>query len=158
MDGTPLHHLPSAREATYDPKASSIFIVQHDVFEDLSDKEIQRIFRHRHILVRGTPGKPLKFDASGLSTLAPLHKRAQFQGMMVPFLTILSNIFPSVAELRGAEGHEDLLRVSTLGELLKAASGSERRILNGLDFPLTHLSRPPPPRFRSVFLFPYKCA
>ena len=45
----------------------------------------------------------------------------------------------------------NLLRTGTLNDLLESTRDEgKRRILNGLDFPMGHLSLPPPPRFRHV--------
>ena len=72
QDGCPLHHLPSARAKEYSPAASSIFIVNASDFMQMSAKEIQGIFRHRHILVQGVPTDPMAFNLEGLSTLGSL--------------------------------------------------------------------------------------
>jgi hypothetical protein len=46
---------------------------------------------------------------------------------------------------------KDLLRSSTLYEMLESVRDEgKQRILNGLDFPMGHLSLPPPPQFRQV--------
>jgi hypothetical protein len=46
---------------------------------------------------------------------------------------------------------KDLLRAGTLYEMLESVRDERKqRILNGLDFPMGHLSLPPPPRFRQV--------
>jgi hypothetical protein len=50
-----------------------------------------------------------------------------------------------------AEKGEDLLCTGTLQELLESTRDEgKKRFLNGLDFPMGHLSLPPPPRFRYV--------
>jgi hypothetical protein len=78
--GTPLHRLESSRSTQYDPDASSIFIVEHSEFEAMPPRQIQEIFRKRHILVRNSPGAKLEFDIEGLSTLGSLDKQYYFQG------------------------------------------------------------------------------
>jgi hypothetical protein len=80
VDGVPLHHLLPARSRNFDPLASSIFIIPWAEFMKMPNVEIQQIFRHRHILVTGTPTDPMNFDEEGLSTLAPLHQKNVFQG------------------------------------------------------------------------------
>ena len=46
---------------------------------------------------------------------------------------------------------KDLLRTGTLYEMLESVRDEgKQRILNGLDFPMGHLSLPPPPQFRQV--------
>jgi hypothetical protein len=76
----PPHRLPSARKAAYDPDGSSIYIVEHSKFEKFKPGKIQEIFRHRHILVRNTPGRGLEFDSEGLSTIGSMKKEVCFQG------------------------------------------------------------------------------
>jgi hypothetical protein len=58
-----------------------------------------------------------------------------------------------VGELKGKKGKSHLLRTGTLESLLHAAVDQNplaRRILNGLDFQLGHLSLPPLPQIRSL--------
>jgi hypothetical protein len=78
--GVPKHRLPAARSREFDPDASSIFVTSWDDFAEIPSKEIQEIFRHRHILVSPTPTQTLNFDEEGLSTLAPLNQRCVVQG------------------------------------------------------------------------------
>jgi hypothetical protein len=80
VNGVPKHRLPSAMSPQYDRKASAIFIVRWADFIQMPALEIQEQFRHRHILVTGTPTTPMNFDEEGLSTLAPLHQKNVFQG------------------------------------------------------------------------------
>jgi hypothetical protein len=80
VNGVPPHCLPPSRSHNFDPMASSIFIIQWAEFMKMRNLEIQQIFRHRHILVTGTPTDPMNFDEEGLSTLAPLHQKNVFQG------------------------------------------------------------------------------
>jgi hypothetical protein len=54
-----------------------------------------------------------------------------------------------VAELRGVDGEDDLIRAGTLQDLHVAGTDDTKlRILNGLDFPLGYTSVAPPPRYR----------
>jgi hypothetical protein len=78
--GVPKHRLASARSPTFDPKASAIFVVSWDDFLKIPPKDIQDIFRRRHILITETPVSTLEFNEEGLSTLAPLHQKNVFQG------------------------------------------------------------------------------
>jgi hypothetical protein len=78
--GPPLHRRETSRLTNYNPKESSIFIVESRDFEEMAPRKIQEIFRHRHILVRNSPGARLDFDHDGLSTLGPLDKEFYFQG------------------------------------------------------------------------------
>jgi hypothetical protein len=64
------------------------------------------------------------------------------------FASIVHAHFAVVAEMR-KDVSGDLLRNATLYELLDATRNEgQRRILNGLNFPMGHLSLPPPPRFK----------
>lgn len=85
QDDVPLHRLPLARDPAYQPDRllglqSKIFIVEWTDFNKMEARQIQDIFRHRHILVRNWPEKTLKFDRAGLSMLAPMYKQTSFQG------------------------------------------------------------------------------
>jgi hypothetical protein len=54
-----------------------------------------------------------------------------------------------VAEFRGATGKSNLLGSGSLEDLLEATTDeSKRRIINGLDFPMGHMSLIPPTQFR----------
>ena len=76
----PLHHLPSAKKEEYDPKASCIFIVEHDVFVKMTDFEIQEIFRNRHILVTHVPHEDIQVDAEGMGVFGSLSEKRDVQG------------------------------------------------------------------------------
>ena len=80
VQGRPLHHLPTARSKTYDPSGSSIFVTPWASFKAMSVKEIQDVFRHRHILVLDAPVEQVKFDRDGLETLGSLHLSRTVQG------------------------------------------------------------------------------
>jgi hypothetical protein len=80
QDGRPLHHLPSARSKENSDGASSIFVVDHAVFSQMSGKDIQEIFRERHILVLGVPTEQMGFNPEGLATMGSLMTPRQGQG------------------------------------------------------------------------------
>jgi hypothetical protein len=80
--GVPKHHLETARSLQLSPNASSVFVVTWDDFLNIPSRQVQDIFRHRHILVTKTPIPTLKFDEEGLSTLAPLQQKCFFQGSL----------------------------------------------------------------------------
>jgi hypothetical protein len=82
VNGLPLHRLPNARDKLA-TEGSDIFIVEHSEFENMDPKEIQDIFRRRHILVINVPGKPMQFDRKGLSTIGPFKKQVPMQGEIV---------------------------------------------------------------------------
>jgi hypothetical protein len=63
-----------------------------------------------------------------------------------------------VAELRGVNGENDLIRAGTLRDLHIAGTDEDQhRILNGLDFPLGYSSVPAPPHHRSVGMLSPHC-
>jgi hypothetical protein len=82
INEVPRHRLPSAREREVQDGQSMIFVVEWKDFNEMEAREIQDIFRHRHILVRNWPEKTLKFDHAGLSMLAPMTKKKSFQGKL----------------------------------------------------------------------------
>jgi hypothetical protein len=81
QNGTPLHHLDSARSLDYDPQASHFFVTTPEQLEKLTTQEIQEIFRHRHILIPGPPPRDFHFDSQGLATLGSLTAPRQIQGI-----------------------------------------------------------------------------
>jgi hypothetical protein len=80
VSGRPRHHLPDARKTEFSPDSSSIFVVDFADFDKMEGKDIQEVFRKRHILVLGDPGPTLKFDRAGLSTLGSMKKTICMQG------------------------------------------------------------------------------
>ena len=80
QDGRPLHHQASARCSKNSPGASSIFVVDFASFSHMSGREIQDIFRERHILVVGVPNEQMSFNVEGLATLGSLVLPRQGQG------------------------------------------------------------------------------
>jgi hypothetical protein len=82
-DGKPLHHLPSAREATWNgdnTDQSSIFMIDYVDFLKKDAGTLQEIFRHRHILVLGTPQEDESFSLAALSKLGRLDRIIEMQG------------------------------------------------------------------------------
>lgn len=80
-DGKPLHHLDSARALEYDPQASHFFVTSAESFDKLEAKEVQNIFRNRHILIPGSASEEyIKFDHRGLATVGSLHVERDIQG------------------------------------------------------------------------------
>jgi hypothetical protein len=85
VQGRAPHRLHTARSKTYDPRVSSIFVTQWASFKAMSAREIQEIFRHRHILVLDAPVEQLNFDRDGLETLGSLHLSRTVQGKLRTF-------------------------------------------------------------------------
>jgi hypothetical protein len=56
-NGLPPHLQPDAKSMSYEPGSaqSRIFVASHSEFSSLRDRDIQRILRHRLILVHGNP-------------------------------------------------------------------------------------------------------
>src|ERR1700678_2626578 len=83
-EGRPQFHDPSARSLNYDPEGSSIFIVYYSTFLSMHPSQIQKVVRHRHILVSNVPTDKMEFDLEGLSSIGSLSKRISIQGNMNP--------------------------------------------------------------------------
>jgi hypothetical protein len=90
--GVPPHRQPSARDRKLQKGQSSIFVVEWSDFNEMDAKEIQDIYRHRHILVVNWPEKTLKFDREGLSWLGPMKKAVDFQGEWLASLGYLHTL------------------------------------------------------------------
>jgi hypothetical protein len=80
VDNLPPHLHASARQKEYTPDASSIFVVDFDDFKSMTAKEVQDIFRHRHILVRNSPVETRPFDLESLEMLGSLTAKVSMQG------------------------------------------------------------------------------
>jgi hypothetical protein len=52
-----------------DLQESPFAVIPHQTFEDMSNVELQAIFKKRHIVVRGVPYKKMTFDRRGLERL-----------------------------------------------------------------------------------------
>jgi hypothetical protein len=79
ISGRPPHHSDCARMLD-DLSVSSFFVMSEKAFNDLTPKQIQTIFRRRHILIPATSRPKIKFDRHGLSTLGCLTTERQIQG------------------------------------------------------------------------------
>jgi hypothetical protein len=84
IDNQPPHLLESAR-GPYDPKddkQSSVYVVTHAEFQQKSTKEVQEIFRHRHILITGAFGvsSTAAFNEETISDFADLGNHVEIQG------------------------------------------------------------------------------
>jgi hypothetical protein len=73
QDGLPLH--------VSNPEKSVFAIMTESAYEKKTVKEIQEIFRHKHIVITEMRTTPLHFDARGLSTLTGLSTIADIQGV-----------------------------------------------------------------------------
>ena len=81
--GCPLHHMPSATSLHHQPQSSQFFVTTLAEFERLKPAQVQEVFRHRHILVRGPPPDNFQFDLHGLSQLGSLTSARDIQGSML---------------------------------------------------------------------------
>jgi hypothetical protein len=79
QNGRPLYHLESARSTAYDAQ-SSIYVVDFVDFKKMKPRDVQDVFRHRHILVLGVEVDELEFDLPGLATMGSLNVPRQMQG------------------------------------------------------------------------------
>jgi hypothetical protein len=156
VTGVPPHRLRTARSRKYDPSMSCIFVTPWTSFQTMSALDIQKIFRHRHILVLDAPVAKLNFDRDGLETMGSLHTPRTVQSMVSflapPTITncMLYNV--TVAELRTVATTSSQ-RPGTLEELRIAVCEERKgRILNILDLPMGHISQDPPPQYRYVLV------
>lgn len=74
MDATEDYYINGKPRHVSDPSTSVFKILTEEEFECISDKEIQDILRHQHIVVVGGKKPKYGFDPNGLETLAPLDK------------------------------------------------------------------------------------
>lgn len=153
-NGEPPHWHPTAR----DPKVSisttsAIFVVSSQDFARMTPLEIQRVHRHRHILVTDVDiGRPLEFNAEGLGTLADLDAPVPVQstrcrGFLAAY--ILTDKFP-VADRKSDIDSESMLQDSTLRDLLNHGEDDSAVAMNCLDLPLGKVTVTIPPCFIDV--------
>ena len=79
-NGRPKHHLPSAYMPERQEGASIFFMVQYEDFVKMSGSDIQRIGRHRHIVVRGVPQEHHEWNHATLSQVGSLNRPRDMQG------------------------------------------------------------------------------
>jgi len=75
--------LASARQEIWDADnkdQSSVFVIDYLDFIKKDAKTLQNIFRHRHILVLGTPQEEDTFSLAALSKLGRLDRIIEMQG------------------------------------------------------------------------------
>jgi hypothetical protein len=154
QNGKPPHHLKSAKSPKYDPNVSQFFVVSQEELAAMSGKEIQEIFRHRHILVPGH-STDIDFDQNGLSKLGGLKTKRQIQGEHIKLLTsktILTKVYTFlnklVNHLRSIEKPDNMLREGTMEDILHMDANGNRPILNLLDLPMGGHPDPDPTQFR----------
>jgi hypothetical protein len=150
IDGVPPHRHPSAREVTYDPAASCVFVVEWHRFKSMNASTIQEIFRHRHILVLNSPIETVEFDREGLETLGSLSSIRSVQGAFQECHTyMIANLIVLVAELRLERDIKNMNKPGTLETLYQVCKDPDnKRIFNYLDLPMGHMTLDPPPKFR----------
>ena len=56
-------------------------VICKEDFDQMSAQELQLLFRHKHIVVRGVPHSRIAFDRKGLQTLGSWDQPRTFQGM-----------------------------------------------------------------------------
>jgi hypothetical protein len=88
VNGLPPHHQESSRSLNLLPGASKFFVTTPEDFVKMKPKEVQDIFRHRHILVPGTPPSDFQFDRAGLGQLGSLDDFREIQGLLFIFVPI----------------------------------------------------------------------
>lgn len=72
VDGKPLH--------VANPEESSFYIISFVEFQQMTTQEIQARLRRKNVVVTGHPCPDVKYDAAGLRTLCPLHRKVSIQG------------------------------------------------------------------------------
>jgi len=85
-EGCPPHHLPEAHDHHYTDQRSRIFITSSSSFRELSARDIQEIFRFRHILLTGADAPNSRFDRYALSRLGSLETMRVIHGEFRPEL------------------------------------------------------------------------
>jgi hypothetical protein len=134
----PLYHRPQARQVFFDQSDihhSAFFIVDYQDFRKMSAKEIQSVFKNRHILIENAPLPTTSFESGTvLEDLGDLDKVIDIQGIlfiMVPYLFLIKFLDIS---LRIVDNPGVCLRQGTLQEFYQEAQKQgDRRILNCLD-------------------------
>jgi hypothetical protein len=102
VDNVPLHRHPDARFQLA-KEGSCIFVVDHSEFLKMDAKEIQDVFRRRHILVLNVPHKNMYFDRKGLSTIGPFKKKIGMQGEIVCLFLRPFRLLLLLSQLRNSE-------------------------------------------------------
>ena len=115
-DGLPPHLLPNGKSITYLPGSdqSRIYVSSHSEFSSLEDIEIQKILRHRLILVHGqTFDYEYGWDLKSFGRLHDVDKTISVQGKrlfsFINFFNLNSNVVSSLVhphkpELRHHQG------------------------------------------------------
>lgn len=84
-----MHALAEARSPDFKSSRSSIFVVEYERFDAMDRRDIQAIFRHRHILVLNHPGKVLQFDMEGLYEFGKIDQEMEVHGKFRTLVTYL---------------------------------------------------------------------
>lgn len=64
------------------PNTSVFKIITQDVFENMSDNEVQEAIRHQHLIVTERKKPKYKFDPNGLETLTTLNNPIIIHGKL----------------------------------------------------------------------------
>jgi hypothetical protein len=128
------------------PDKSVFCIVSKQEVEGKSDREIQAIFRGKHIIIYDQFEPTLSFDEKGLSTLGDLYKSVTIHGASGEFITChifadgLDAIYYSKENTYSAESRH---QKGTLKDILQCHE-EKSKILNALSL-LTGFSESPSP-------------
>jgi hypothetical protein len=134
---------------------SSIFVIDFASFSHMSAKEVQDIYRERHILVVGVPTEQMSFNPEGLATLGSLVLPRQGQGAQVRSCIVPQYLqFEiSVAAKRSKEDPNASLHLGSLLDLYNLSKDTDRtHSVNMLDLPMGDTSVGIPPQFRYVII------
>ena len=93
--------------------------------------QIQKVFRHLHILVSNVPTDKMEFDLEALSSIGSLSKRICIQGNMNPSassLFILLN-FILVGTKKGDRNPDKLIQTGTLWDLYRSSQDHDNPLI-----------------------------
>ena len=152
VDGKPKHHHHTARDVDYTPGSSIFFITDHARFMKLSSGDIQRIAKHRHIVVQNIPQEDFDWSRNTLAKLGDLEQLREIQGMIHDSYTLLHMlIIPcAVGQCRSDDKTPGMLKVGTLDDLHATC---DERVLLALSLPLGASDLVDTPRIWYVLIF-----
>jgi hypothetical protein len=150
--GKPLHHLNSAKSIKLKNVGSNplsqIYVTSEEDFNKLSVKEVQGIFRHRHILIPASKERTTPFNRKELSCLGNVDSPREIQGQFLQCLFVC--FFTNRSEVnseRTLENPGNMLQYLTLKDLLPVEDGPRRPALNALELPMGNANIPQPPQY-----------
>lgn len=80
VKGRPRHHLQQSRQVEYTEDTSIFFIVDYKDYMKMSQEDIHRVARLRHIVIRGAPAPQHTWSLSTLSLTGSISQPRDVQG------------------------------------------------------------------------------